>query len=119
MQAPQLVFSITAYAVAKQEQAFKQFIDSIHQLGSSVIIKRYDPTLLPLKALQGIKVDAVRLTKEQTLNIADEPAKQRLVQALQELTVLLNIKLYAEDVITDADMDVLQGLGIYAASEHK
>jgi EAL domain-containing protein (putative c-di-GMP-specific phosphodiesterase class I)/GGDEF domain-containing protein len=117
--APQLVFSITAYAVANQQQAFKQFIDTIHQLGSSVIIKRYDPTLLSLKALQGIKVDAVRLTKEQTLNIAVELPKQRLVQALQELTVLLNIKLYAEDVITEADMHVLKELGVYAASENK
>jgi len=116
--APQLVFSITAYAVAKQQPAFKQFIDTIHQLGSSVIIKRYDPTFLSLKALQGLKVDAVRLTKEQTLNIAVEAPKQRLVQALQELTVLLNIKLYAEEVITDADMQILKELGIYAASEH-
>ena len=115
--APQLVFSITAYAVAKQQQAFKQFIDTIHQLGSAVIIKRYDPTLLPIKALQGIKVDAIRLAKEQTLNIATELPKQQFVQALQELTLLLNIKLYAEDVITQADMQVLMELGVYAASE--
>jgi EAL domain-containing protein (putative c-di-GMP-specific phosphodiesterase class I)/GGDEF domain-containing protein len=117
--APQLVFSITAYAIAKQQQAFKQFINTIHQLGSSLIIKRYDPTLLSLKALQGIKVDAVRLTKEQTLNIAVEPLKQRLVQALKKLTVLLNIKLYAEDVITKADMQTLKELGVYAASENE
>ena len=116
--APQLVFSITAYAVAKQKQAFKQFIDRIHQQGSAVIIKRYDPTLLPIKALQDIKVDAIRLAKEQTLNIAREPSKQQFVQVLQELTLLLNIKLYAEDVTTQDDLQVLKELGVYAASVH-
>jgi EAL domain-containing protein (putative c-di-GMP-specific phosphodiesterase class I)/GGDEF domain-containing protein len=116
---PQLVFSITAYAVAKHQQAFKQFIDRIHQLGSAVIIKRYDPNLLPIKALQGIKVDAIRLAKEQTLNIATEPSKQQFVQALQELTLLLSIKLYAEDVINQTDMQVLKELGVYAASENE
>ena len=117
--APQLVFSITAYAASKKQQALKPFIDTIHQLGSSVMIKRYAPTLLPIKTLQSIKVDAIRLTKEQTLNIASEPLKQRLVKTLQELTALLDTKLYAEDVITEADMQVLKELGIYAANLNK
>lgn len=116
--AQQLVFSITAYAVAKQPQAFQQFIDKVHQLGSAVIIKRYDPVLLSINELQSFKVDALRLAKEQTLNIATELPKQEFVQALQELTLLLNIKLYAEDVVSQADMQVLAELGIYAASEY-
>jgi EAL domain-containing protein (putative c-di-GMP-specific phosphodiesterase class I)/GGDEF domain-containing protein len=117
--APQLVFSIGAYAVAKHQHVFKQFTDTIHGLGSSVIIKRYDPTLLPLKVLQGTKVDAVRLTKEQTLDIALEEPKQKLVKTIQELTELLDIKLYAEDVLTETDMQKLKELGIYAASDNK
>ena len=115
--APQLVFSITAYAVANQQQVFKQFIDTVQQLGSSVIIKRYDPTILPIKTLNSLKVDAVRLAREQTLNISDESSKQQFVKALQELTVLLDMKLYAEGVVNDTDIATLKKLGVYAASK--
>ncbi|MDD2292179.1 MAG: LapD/MoxY N-terminal periplasmic domain-containing protein, partial [Aliarcobacter sp.] len=50
--ASQLVFSATAYAVAKNEDKFKFFADEIHKCGAKIIIKRFETKFIPLGNLK-------------------------------------------------------------------
>jgi len=114
--ASQLLFSLSAYAVADNIELFKQFSQKIHQFGGQIIIKRYDAQLLPLSLIQTIKVDAIRLALEHTQDIANDVAKQQFVEKIQEFSKLLNIKLYTENVTTEQDLMMLHKLGLYAVS---
>jgi len=114
--ASQLLFSLSAYAVADNLELFKRFSDLIHGFCGQVIIKRYDAQLLPLSVIQTIRVDAIRLAFEHTLGIAHDSEKQQFVGKMQEFSKLFNIKLYTENVTTEQDLLMLNNIGLYAAS---
>ena len=114
--ASQLAFSITAYAVAKDVDKFKFFADEMHQCGAKVIIKRFESKFIPLNNIKDFNLDYIRLAREYTHNVANDSSKQSFIEAIVELTNLLNIKLFAENVQNDKDLETIKNLDVYAAS---
>lgn len=114
--ANQLVFSITAYAVAKDMDKFKFFADEVHQCGAKIIIKRFESKFIPLENIKDFNLDYIRLARDYTSNICNDNSKQNFVEAIQELSTLLNIKVFAENVKEDEDLDIVKKYNLYGAS---
>ncbi|RXJ98778.1 GGDEF domain-containing protein [Arcobacter sp. CECT 8986] len=115
--AQQIVFSLTAYAVTKNITKFKNFVDVVHSLDSKIIIKRFESKFIALDDIKDLDLDYIRLAREYTKNIKNDSSKQSFVEALVELTHLLNIKLFAENVIDEEDLEKVKELKVYAASK--
>jgi EAL domain-containing protein (putative c-di-GMP-specific phosphodiesterase class I)/GGDEF domain-containing protein len=114
--APQLVFSATAYAVAKNEDKFKFFADEIHKCGAKIIIKRFESKFIPLGNLKDFNLDYIRLARDYTCDICKDYSKQSFVESISELASLLNIKVLAENVKNDEDIEFLKNYNLYAVS---
>ena len=114
--AKQLVFSVTAYAVAKDVEKFKFFADEMHQHGAKIIIKRFESKFIPLNNIKDFNLDYIRLAREYTNNVTHDSSKQSFIEAIVDLTHLLNIKLFAENVLEDEDLETIRELKVYGAS---
>ncbi|HRX70720.1 MAG: EAL domain-containing protein [Candidatus Competibacteraceae bacterium] len=113
--ANQLVFSVTAYAAAKDIELFKNFTDFVRQHGARIMLKRYDAQFISVEALKSLKPDYIRLTRELTVGISTENGKKALVEAIKEVGELLDIFVIAEDVQTKSDFDVVKEIGLPGA----
>jgi EAL domain-containing protein (putative c-di-GMP-specific phosphodiesterase class I)/GGDEF domain-containing protein len=114
--ASQLVFSITAYGVAKKVDLFKDFAENIHSVGAKIIIKRFETKFIPLDDIKQFNLDYIRLARDYTNDISKDSGKQGFVEALQELSSLLNIKVFAENIKNDEDYEFIKKLNLYGAS---
>jgi EAL domain-containing protein (putative c-di-GMP-specific phosphodiesterase class I)/GGDEF domain-containing protein len=114
--ASQLVFSATAYAVAKNEDKFKFFADEIHKCGAKIIIKRFETKFIPLGNLKDFNLDYIRLARDYTFDINKDYSKQSFIESISELASLLNIKVLAENVKDDEDLEFLKKYNLYAVS---
>lgn len=114
--ADQLVFSLSAYTIMKQLPVITEFIDFIHSAGAKVILKRYEPQLLQLDELKQLKFDYLRLARELTTDIRDNPEKISLLTTIKEFADLLDIKILAESISSDQDFESLKTIGIFGAS---
>ena len=113
--ASQLVFSATAYAVAKNVDKFKFFADEIHKCGAKIIIKRFETKFIPLGNLKDFNLDYIRLARDYTCDINKDYSKQSFIESIGELASLLNIKVFAENV-RDEDFEFIKKYNLYAAS---
>ncbi|MGE0051673.1 MAG: EAL domain-containing protein [Arcobacter sp.] len=114
--ASQLVFSATAYAVAKDVDKFKFFADEMHQCGAKIIIKRFETKFIPLNNIKDFNLDYIRLARDYTSEISNDYSKQSFVESISELATLLNIKVFAENVQKDEDLEFIKKHNLYAAS---
>lgn len=114
--ASQLVFSITAYAAAKDINKFKFFVDEIHDYGAKIIIKRFETKFIPLNNIKDLNLDYIRLARDYTCNICNDNSKQSFVESITELATLLNIKVFAENVKEDDDLETIKKYNLYGAS---
>ncbi len=114
--ASQLVFSVTSYAVAKNVDKFKFFADEVHNCGAKVIIKRFESKFIPLSNLKDFNLDYIRLARDYTNDIHKDYSKQSFIQSISELGTLLNIKVLAESVKNNEDMEFLKKYNLYAVS---
>ncbi|NQY21481.1 MAG: EAL domain-containing protein [Campylobacteraceae bacterium] len=112
----QLVFSITAYAIAKDINTFKTFSHKVNKAGGKIIIKRFESKFIPLDKIKDLKINYIRLARDYTKGINKEPGKLAFVESMQELSELLNIKVYAENVKEDEDLEIIKKINIYATS---
>ena len=116
--ANQLVFSITAYGCTRDIEAFKQFIELIHNNNGKVILKRFETKFMPLDSLKEFfNLDYIRLARDYTCDIDSNKQKQKFVESICELSKLLNIEVFAENIDNDECFTILQGLGLYGASK--
>lgn len=114
--AGQLAFSATAYGAAKDVEGFRHFIDFVHENGAKVILKRFEAQFIPLDHVKDFNLDFIRLARDYTDGIAKEGAKKKFVGAMQELGELLGVKIFAENVKSDADFAAVKEIGLYGAS---
>ncbi len=114
--AHQLVFSFSAYAVAKELNAYQAFIDFSHQYKAKVIIKRYETHVLAPRLLKRLKPDFIRLARDVSLGIEGDSAKQDFVKTVVEVTDLIEISVLAENVGSDSEFEYMGKLGVKGAS---
>lgn len=111
-----LVFTLSAYAVAKDVAACLEFIDRLHQWGGKVMIKRFETQSISPELIKKLKPDYLRLARDMGDGISTSPKKYEFVQAMQQIGALLNIDILAENVYNDNDYQALKTLGIRGAS---
>ncbi|MBR9884161.1 MAG: EAL domain-containing protein [Oceanospirillales bacterium] len=111
-----LVFSVTAYGATRDIKAFASFIDFIHRNGARIILKRFESRFIAMDDLKQFRLDYIRLARIYTENIGNDSEKRRLVEAMKELGELLNVRILAESVASDADYQAVREIGLTAAS---
>ncbi|MGZ4960267.1 MAG: bifunctional diguanylate cyclase/phosphodiesterase [Methylomonas sp.] len=114
--AKQLVFSFSAYAVAKDVEVHADFIQALHQWGGRVMIKRFEAQSLSPDVIKTLKPDFVRLARELGEGISRSRQKYDFVQAMQHMSRLLEFAVLAENIQTDDDYQALMEIGIEGAS---
>lgn len=111
-----IVFSLTSYSAYSQKNIFEEFIKKVHELGAKVILKRYKTDEYPLKELEFIQLDYIRMYKDYTINFTNNIVKKHKVKDILIFAELNNIKVLADSVKIDSDYDFLERLGTYGTS---
>ncbi len=111
-----IAFSLSAYAASQDIPAFLSFIEFAHRAGSSVMLKRFESQQFNIDSLSGHKLDYIRIARHYTEEIAQSTEKRQMVEALQELGHLLDIKVHAESVASAEDLETLRQIGLAGAS---
>jgi len=88
----------------------------MHQCGAKIIIKRFETKFIPLNNIKDFNLDYIRLARDYTNDICHDYSKQNFVESICELANLLNIKVFAENVQKDEDLEYIKNYGLYAAS---
>lgn len=114
--ANQLIFSISAYAVAKEVDVYKKFIDFVHLLNAKIMIKRFDTQSISPGHVKQLKPDYIRLTRDLGNGIATNEGKKSFVETLQEIAELLEISVLAENVHSQKDFKCINSIGIAGIS---
>jgi EAL domain-containing protein (putative c-di-GMP-specific phosphodiesterase class I)/GGDEF domain-containing protein len=114
--ANQLVFSLSAYAVAKEVSVYKEFINFVHQHNAKVIIKRFETESMQPSAIKELRPDFIRLARNIGSGIGEDQAKQEFARTMVDICDLLDIKVLAENVQSEADSNIIKELGVVGAS---
>lgn len=112
----QLVFSISAYAVAKEVKVFKEFIKFVHEHGAKVILKRFDTQSVSLETAKALRPDYIRMARDLGNGVSREPGKRDFIEAMKEMGQLLDIGILAENIDADEDFAAIKAMGIAGAS---
>ena len=112
----QLVFSFSAYAVAKEVDIYRNFIEVLHKWGGRTMIKRFESQSLSTELVKKLKPDFIRFARDIGNGISISRQKHEFVQAMQYIGILLDIILLAENIQTNEDYDALKVIGIEGAS---
>lgn len=114
--AAQLVFSISAYAVAKEVDVYHDFFEFIHSLGAKVMLKRFETQSMPLEMAKNLRPDYIRLARDLSNELTLDESKRTFVETMQQAAQLLDIVVLAENVISDEDYAVIRAIGLYGGS---
>jgi EAL domain-containing protein (putative c-di-GMP-specific phosphodiesterase class I)/GGDEF domain-containing protein len=114
--ASKLVFSVTAYAAAKDIDQFKAFIEFVHRFNARVILKRFEAQFISFETVQDLRLDYLRLARDYTNGISKDAQKRAFVESMYDLSQLIDLKVFAENVKEDADFDTVKTIGIVGAS---
>jgi len=112
----QLVFSISSYAVAKEVEVYKEFIEFIHSLNGQVMIKRFETQSMSPEVAKELKPNYIRLARDLGDGVAKEEGKQVFIEAMQGIGELLDIGILAENVKAEEDFECIKKIGIVGAS---
>lgn len=112
----QLIFSLTAYNVAKYIDLFKEFVKLIKNNNSQIMIKRFDVKFIQIEQIKDINPDSIRLARDYTNGICKDTNKKSLVDAICKISGLLDIKIYAENVKDDVDLEMIKVLELDGVS---
>ncbi|MGB5920079.1 bifunctional diguanylate cyclase/phosphodiesterase [Arcobacter sp.] len=114
--ANKLVFSITAYGVAKDIEHFKVFAKTVNRFHARIIVKRFESKFIPLESIKDLNLDFIRLARDYTNGISSDSGKHAFVESMQDLCNLVNIQVMAENVKSDEDLEKVKEIGLHAAS---
>lgn len=114
--ANQLVFSLSAYAVAKELGVYKEFISFIRALNAKVIIKRFETQSMSPEKIKELKPDYIRLARDIGNGVQQDAEKAEFVRTMVEIGDLLDIRVLAENVHAEEDHVSLKAMGILGTS---
>lgn len=111
-----LAFGVSAYIAAKDLDAYRQFSQFVRQLGAASLLKRYSSDVIPVDMLKGLQIDYIRLARELTRDIHSNTHKSDLLNTIQQIASLIEVRVLAESVINDEDFQWLQQAGLFGIS---
>ncbi len=112
----QLVFSLSAYAVAKDFTSYKEFIEFAHNLNMKVMIKRFETQSLSPELAKQLNPDVIRISRDLGQGISQDESKKDFVEAIKGIGDLLSIIILAENINSDEDFECIKSIGIAGAS---
>jgi EAL domain-containing protein (putative c-di-GMP-specific phosphodiesterase class I)/uncharacterized membrane protein len=107
----QLIFSLTAYSVAKDIELFVEFVNFTKQNNTNSMIKRFDLNFIEIEDIQNINPTCIRLARDYTNGITQDINKKAMVDSICKITELLGIEVFAENVKNDDDYKLIKTLG--------
>ena len=114
--AGQVVFSLSAYAVAKEINVYKEFISFAHALNIKVIIKRFEAQSMAPDLIKTLRPDFVRLARDIGNGVSRDAQKKEFTKTMVEVCELLDIQVLAENVKSENDFNCLKEIGVTGAS---
>lgn len=111
-----LVFSLSAYAVAKEAEIYKEFIEFAHKLKIKVVIKRFETQSISPELVKELRPDFIRLARDLGNGISLDKEKKSFVETLMDIGDLLDIGVLAENVQSEEDFACIKSIGITGAS---
>lgn len=110
--AKEMVFAITEYGAAKNIEEYKIFIDLLHRLGSSVMLKRYEARVINIEDLKNLNIDYLRLASKFSVHLYGDLIKKSFISTIVDISQILDIKTYVEYVEDKKDKQELKALQI-------
>lgn len=111
-----LAFSVTAYAAAKDLETFTNFSIFVRQLGAHSLLKRYSSDVIPVNLLKDLHIDYIRLARDLTTEIRSNTSKPDLLDIIQEIARLIEVRVLAEGVQDEEDFLWLQQAALFGIS---
>jgi len=109
--ANQLIFSITAYSVAKDIELFVEFVNFTKLNHTNTMIKRFDINFIEIEDIQIINPTCIRLARDYTNGICHDLNKKSMVDSICKISELLGIEVFAENVKSNDDYKLIKTLG--------
>ena len=113
IEAKLFAFSVTAYSAAKDLESFTNFSAYVKSLGARTLLKRYSSDIIAIDLLKELNIDYIRLARDVTHDIQGNSTKSDLINIMQEIANLLDIKIIAEKVMEDSDFELVKKAGLY------
>jgi len=112
----QLVFALTAYSISTHINEFETFVKFIEEQNALTMIKRFDIKFVKIDDLKKLKPNSIRLSRDYTSCICEDINKKSLVDSICKISELVNIKVYAESVVDDNDLNIIKTLELDGVS---
>lgn len=113
-----LVFEITETAVMADEEAGRQFVDRVHELGCQVALDDFGTGHSGFAYLKQLPVDFVKIDIEFVRDLRRNVASQLVVEAVATLAAGMGMRTVAEGVEDDETLELLVRLGVDFAQGH-
>lgn len=108
--ASRLIFEMPEYGVVKQVDAVKAFVQKLTPLGAQFSIDHFGRGFSSFAYLRSLAVDYIKIDGSYIRNIESNKDNQFFVQALAKTAHEVDIKVIAENVETQAELDILSNL---------
>ena len=108
----QLIFSVTAYSVAKDIEIFIEFVKFAKENYTNSMIKRFDINFIEIEKIQEINPSCIRLARDYTNGICNDVNKKSMVDSICKISELLDIEVYAENVKDENDFNLIKTIGV-------
>lgn len=112
----QLVFAAPGYSIASNYPAFLNFSKVLHSHGLEFMIKRYEPTDLPLEKIKVLLPTYIRLERTFCQDFKKDSSKQHVVKQILLFCDENNIKVLGDSVKNEQDYLAFEMLGFYGTS---
>ncbi|MDD3224539.1 MAG: GGDEF domain-containing protein [Clostridium sp.] len=109
-----IIFEITEKTCIEDYKGFKQAINNYVNQGYKIAIDDTGSGYSGLKMLNETKPHFIKIDIDLIRGINDDPFKQSLIECFVKLSEATNMKLIAEGIETEEELETLINLGVYA-----
>ena len=112
-----IVFSINTIDINKDYNNIVEFIKSIKQFNSKILIKNYDKKYLSYNKLLEFNFDFIKLDFDLCNNI--NVIKKRDILTLNNYAIDNNFIVFGDNILLEKDIIILESIGIFGANKIK
>jgi diguanylate cyclase (GGDEF)-like protein/PAS domain S-box-containing protein len=110
--AERLTVEITETVAIRDMEETARFVGTLRELGCKVALDDFGAGYTSFRHLKSLAVDSVKIDGSFVRNVAVNKHNQLFVKTLLDLANAFNLATVAEGVETQADADLLKGLGV-------
>ena len=111
-----LIFVAPGYSIASNYETFKNFCKLLASHHLEFMVKRYDPTDLPLEKLKDLQPQYIRLERTFCQDFKKDSSKQHVVKQILLFADEYGIKVVGDSVKNEQDYLAFETLGFFGTS---